>query len=122
MTDKTPDPCGSVSSDQLGHAPRWYCLSADGMATLCNNEEDAKEVAAESWVLYPQNTPYRAAQMVDASVVAAAVDAERERCASVCDVHAAGWEANPGSNQNAGFIAASNCAYDIRKPNTGDQR
>ncbi len=44
---------------------RWYCLSREGMATLCADEEDAKEVAAESWVLYPNNGPYRVAQMVD---------------------------------------------------------
>jgi len=45
---------------------RWYCLSREGMATLCTDEEDAKEVAAESWVAWPQNGPYRVAQMVDA--------------------------------------------------------
>ena len=44
---------------------RWYCLSRDGLATLCADEEDAKEVAAESLVLYPHNGPYRVAQMVD---------------------------------------------------------
>lgn len=32
-----------------GSEARWYCLSRDGMATLCTDEEDAKEVAAESW-------------------------------------------------------------------------
>lgn len=79
MTDKTLDPCGSDSSPELGGDPRWYCISADGMATLCADEEDAKEVAAESWALYPNNGPYRATQMVEASVIAAAVAAERER-------------------------------------------
>ncbi|HOF31416.1 MAG TPA: hypothetical protein PK441_11255 [Burkholderiaceae bacterium] len=48
---------------------RWYCLSREGMATLCTDEEDAKEVAAESFVLYPQNGPYRAVQMVDSAHV-----------------------------------------------------
>ena len=32
-----------------GAEARWYCLSREGMATLCADEEDAKEVAAESW-------------------------------------------------------------------------
>lgn len=41
--------------------------------------------------------------------------AERERAARVCDIHARGWEANPGQNPQAGFIAANNCAYAIRK-------
>ena len=36
------------------------------MATLCVEEEDAKKVAAESWVAWPQNGPYRVARMVDA--------------------------------------------------------
>jgi len=49
-----------------GAEARWYCLSRDGMATLCTDEEDAKGVAAESWVAWPQNGPYRVAQMVDA--------------------------------------------------------
>ena len=48
---------------------RWYCLSREGMATLCTDEENAKEVAAESFVLYPQNGPYRAVQMVDGAHV-----------------------------------------------------
>ena len=78
MSNTTTAPAGVVSSEQLGRVPRWYCLSADGAATLCVDEEDAKEVAAESWVMYPQNAPYRAAQMVDASAVAAAVAEERE--------------------------------------------
>ena len=53
-----------------GAEARWYCLSREGMATLCTDEEDAKEVAAESFVLYPQNGPYRAVQMVDSAHVA----------------------------------------------------
>mgnify|MGYP003451722156 CR=1 FL=1 len=41
----------------------WYCVSREGMATLCADEEDAKQVAAESFVAYPQNGPYRAVQL-----------------------------------------------------------
>ena len=54
-----------------GSEARWYCLSRDGMATLCTDEEDAKEVAAESGVAWPQNGPYRVAQMVDADTAEA---------------------------------------------------
>ncbi len=43
-----------------------------------------------------------------------AVIAEREACADICDVHANGWESNPGNNPMAGFISANNCAYAIR--------
>lgn len=40
---------------------------------------------------------------------------EREACAKVADVHALGWQKNPGANPEAGFIASSNCAAAIRK-------
>ncbi len=44
----------------------------------------------------------------------AAILVEREACAKVCEAHADGWGKNPGNNPIAGFIAASNCAGDIR--------
>ena len=37
-----------------------------------------------------------------------------DSAAEVCETHAHGWEKNPGNNPHAGFIAASNCANDIR--------
>ena len=37
-----------------------------------------------------------------------------EQAAKVCDVHAEGWEKNPGQNPHAGVIASSNCAAFIR--------
>jgi len=40
--------------------------------------------------------------------------AEREECATLCDMHADGWEKNPGSNPMAGYVASSNCAFTIR--------
>lgn len=49
-----------------------------------------------------------------ANLVAAA---EREACANICDVHALGWQLNPGRNPEAGYIASSNCAHHIRKRN-----
>ena len=69
---KVPAPLGPVERVvRPGAEARWYCLSRDGMATLCTDEEDAKEVAAESWVAWPQNGPYRVAQMVDADTAEA---------------------------------------------------
>jgi hypothetical protein len=48
---------------------------------------------------------------------------EREACAKVCESHAYGWEKNPGNNPLSGFIAASNCASDIRtRSNAGKER
>ena len=67
-----PAPLGPVERVvRPGAEARWYCLSRDGMATLCADEEDAKEVAAESWVAWPQNGPYRVAKMVDADTAEA---------------------------------------------------
>ena len=39
---------------------------------------------------------------------------EREACAQIADIHALGWQKNPGANPEAGFIASSNCATAIR--------
>jgi hypothetical protein len=43
------------------------------MAMLCRDEKDAEESAAENQAMYPNNGPYRVAQMVDASVLDAAL-------------------------------------------------
>lgn len=48
---------------------RWYCVSREGMATLCTCEEDAKIEAANAQQNYPLNGPYRAVQMVDSAHV-----------------------------------------------------
>lgn len=69
MTDELNTNAGAGPVERMvrpGPEARWYCLSREGMATLCTDEEAAKEVAAESWVAWPQNGPYRVAQMVDA--------------------------------------------------------
>ena len=63
-------------TDGLGHAAeaRWYCVSRDGMATLCTCEADAKVEAANARESYPRNGPYRAVRL-------AAVDEAEERSA-----------------------------------------
>jgi hypothetical protein len=89
---------------------RWYCMSREGMATLCTDEEDAKEVAAESFVLYPQNGPYRAVQMVDAAAVAA----ERERWAKKCDEVAAILRRDPDEKKQISAHMADWLAVELR--------
>lgn len=64
-------------------AARWYVLTNDGMATLCADEADAKELAADADVSYPRMAPHRAVQLVPASQLAAAVAKERERIADL---------------------------------------
>lgn len=66
-------------------AARWYFVTNDGAATLCVDEADAREGAAEADIAYPRMAPHRAVRLVPASQVAAAVAKERERCASIAD-------------------------------------
>jgi len=58
--------------------PRWYVVDGIGMATLCKDEADANDVAASSFVAWPQNGPYRAVQLVEATP-SAAIEADRAR-------------------------------------------
>ena len=90
---------------------RWYCVSRDGLATLCLNEANARDMVAECVRDYPRQAPYRAVRLVDAEElerehadhketlrdVDSLVAAERERCARVAEQQAernglaAGW-------------------------------
>lgn len=44
----------------------WYALSADGMATLCVDRDDAEKTAADSEKKWPNCGPYRAVQLYTA--------------------------------------------------------
>lgn len=46
-------------------SPRWYCLNAIGMATLCSSEDDARLEASNADSLYPRHAPHRAVQLVE---------------------------------------------------------
>ena len=63
---------------------RWYCVSREGIATLCVDEEDAQIEATNAQQNYPLNGPYRAVQMVDAAQVMDLLAAERDMCAMEC--------------------------------------
>lgn len=65
VLDKRVEAVGAGGNTQSTDA-RWYAVSADGMATLCINREDARDTAAEAAQLYPNNAPYTAVQMVPA--------------------------------------------------------
>ena len=64
-------------------AGRWYFVTSDGAATLCDDEADARESAAEADIAFPRMAPHRAVQLVPADQLAAAVAAEREKCAGI---------------------------------------
>ena len=62
---------------------RWYFVANDGAATLCVDEADARESATEADIAFPRMAPHRAVQLVPADQLAAAVAAEREKCAGI---------------------------------------
>ena len=62
---------------------RWYFVANDGAATLCVDEADARESAAEADIAFPRMAPHRAVQLVPAYQLAAAVAAERGKCAVI---------------------------------------
>ena len=45
---------------------RWYCVSREGLATLCKDEADAHETVAGCDKSWPLGGPHRAVQLVDA--------------------------------------------------------
>ena len=57
---------------------RWYFVTNDGAATLCVDEADARESAAEADIAFPRMAPHRAVQLVPADQLAAAVAAAHE--------------------------------------------
>lgn len=46
-------------------APRWYCVSANGMATLCKDQEDAQANARHCDLAWPNGAPHRAVLLGD---------------------------------------------------------
>ena len=61
-------------TDGLGHnaqnAERWYCVSRDGLATLCKDAADAHETAGQCDKSWPLGGPHRAVLLVDAAEIA----------------------------------------------------
>ena len=85
-------------------AGRWYFVTNDGAATLCVDEADARESAAEADIAFPRMAPHLVTQLVSASQLAAAVAAERERCLRI--VESVDNYSNP--------MTANDCAGAIR--------
>ena len=53
-----------------GAETRWYCVSLDGLATLCKDAEDAHETAGQCDKSWPLGGPHRAVLLVDAAEIA----------------------------------------------------
>ena len=74
MSTDDPGRLASPLTEQLGPVPaRWYVVDADGLATLCKDEADARESAAGYWSLYPRRAPYRAVLLGDAATARARI-------------------------------------------------
>ena len=60
-------------TDGLGHnaqnAERWYCVSRDGLATLCKDEADAHETSGQCDKSWPLGGPHSAVRLADASEI-----------------------------------------------------
>ena len=50
-------------------APRWYCVSREGLATLCKDEADANETAGQCDKSWPLGGPHRAVRLADANEI-----------------------------------------------------
>ena len=59
-----------MTESQIG---RWYMVTKDGAATLCVDEQDARDEAARADQEWPRNAPHRAVQLVEASELANAL-------------------------------------------------
>ena len=121
---------GPVQRQARPNETRWYCVSREGMATLCRDEATAQAEAQKQQDEYPRSGPYIALQLVDAAEIdrlretlklqqtsyereiALDVAAERERCAKLCE----GMHAEDGPHAYAWAIR-TDWASDSDGPN-----
>lgn len=68
----TAQPVAGQSEGQ-GLPPRWYVVDKDGLAMLCRDYDDAQDIAADSFVAWPQKGPHRVALLGDVSAAPAPV-------------------------------------------------
>ena len=57
-----------MTESQIG---RWYMVTKDGAATLCVDQKDAEFEAKDADAAWPEFSPHRAVQLVEASFEAA---------------------------------------------------
>ena len=57
-----------MTESQIG---RWYMVDKDGAATLCADQKDAEFEAKDADAAWPEFSPHRAVQLVEASFEAA---------------------------------------------------
>ena len=92
---------------------RWYCVSREGMATLCVDEEDARANAAHCDQAWRAGGPHRAVQLLEAATVRYMV--EGAWCAGYYD---AGYT----HDSVYSCTMAEKCADEFLGPNVGAKR
>ena len=89
---------GGVSGPLMGRAMdhfrdatkmmgRWYMVTHDGVATLCEDRRDAEKEAKDADMAWPHSGPHRAVQLVEAGHESAAANAGGEPVAEVVPCH-----------------------------------
>ena len=58
-------------TDNTQSAARWYMVTHDGVATLCEDLRDAEKEAKDADMAWPHSGPHRAVQLVEVGTAAA---------------------------------------------------
>jgi hypothetical protein len=67
-----PVTAGAQNTGRPSSAARWYCVSRDGVATLCADEADARAEAQQSDLTWSTGVPHLAVQLAVVGVPVAA--------------------------------------------------
>ena len=67
LTERGAKAWAGVDAQALREA-RWYMVTHDGVATLCEDRRDAEKEAKDADMAWPHSGPHRAVQLVEASM------------------------------------------------------
>ena len=90
---------------------RWYMVTHDGVATLCEDRRDAEKEAKDADMAWPHSGPHRAVQLVEAStagftaadMATASAQGFRDGVAAPPAAQAEGWTRLPGALPEPGM-------------------
>ena len=67
LTERGAKAWAGVDEQELREG-RWYMVTHDGVATLCEDRRDAEKEAKDADMAWPHSGPHRAVQLVEASM------------------------------------------------------
>ena len=70
-------------TDNTQSAARWYMVTHDGVATLCEDLRDAEKEAKDADMAWPHSGPHRAVQLVEVGTAAAELRRQHARIAEL---------------------------------------